>query len=134
MVTGVVLDTSIAACWAFSDESHELAGRTLDFVAGERGWVPALWWYEVRNALIINERRGRIDREGTAAFLRSLSKMPIMADSGHEERAVLTLARTHSLTVYDAAYLELSLRRGLPLATLDKVLRKAAKKEGVALF
>ena len=96
--------------------------------------MPCLWWFEVRNILVVNERRRRIAESDTAAFLLNLSKLRIRIDRAPDEGAVLRLARTHRLSVYDAAYLELAQREGLPLATLDADLRTAAAGEGVALL
>jgi predicted nucleic acid-binding protein len=95
--------------------------------------VPGLWWFEVRNILVVNERRRRITEAGTASFLQNLSQLRVRVDQSPDEGAVLRLARTHRLSVYDAAYLELAQREGLALATLDADLRKAAANEGVAL-
>lgn len=131
---GFVLDASVAACWAFSDESHEVASRALDLVTNEPAWVPQLWWYEVRNTLLMSERRGRIAPTDTAVFLRDLVEMLIEIDDHRDGEHVLALARTHTLTIYDAAYLEAAIRLALPLATLDKDLRKAAKKARVPLI
>ena len=124
-----VLDASITACWAFDDEDHPDAG----LVRAEEAAVPSLWWFEVRNILIVNERRRRITEADTAAFLVNLSRLRIRVDRVPDEERVLRLARAHRLSVYDAAYLELAQREGLPLATLDAELRKAAAGEGVAL-
>lgn len=90
-------------------------------------------WYcfELRNILVVNERRGRIDAAGTASFLTDLDQLPIRIDRTPGSTAIVTLARTHRLTVYDAAYLELARRHGLPLATLDNQLLAAALKDGV---
>jgi predicted nucleic acid-binding protein len=100
----------------------------------EEAVVPCLWWFEVRNTLVVNERRRRIVESDTAAFLLSLSRLRIRIDRTPDEGAVLRLARTHRLSVYDAAYLELAQREGLPLATLDADLKKAAAGEAVALM
>ena len=99
----------------------------------EEAVLPCLWWFEVRNILVVNERRRRIAESDTAAFLLNLSQLRIRIDRAPDESAVLRLARTHRLSVYDAAYLELAQREGLPLATLDADLKKAAAGEGVAL-
>jgi predicted nucleic acid-binding protein len=99
----------------------------------EEGVVPGLWWFEVRNILIVNERRRRITESDTAAFLLSLSRLRIRVDRVPDENGVLRLARAHRLSVYDAAYLELAHREGLPLATLDADLQKAAAGERVVL-
>jgi len=95
--------------------------------------VPSIWWFEVRNTLIVNERRGRITEADTAAFLLGLTRLGVMVDRAPEEAAVLALARTHRLTVYDASYLELAQREALPLATLDQPLRAAALAAGTSL-
>jgi predicted nucleic acid-binding protein len=129
----LVLDASITACWAFQDEDHPDARLAFHQMRSEEAVVPCLWWFEVRNILVVNERRRRIAEPDTAAFLLNLSKLRIRIDRAPDESAVLRLARTHRLSVYDAAYLELAQREGLPLATLDADLKKAAAGEGVAL-
>jgi predicted nucleic acid-binding protein len=96
--------------------------------------VPILWWFEVRNVLVINERRGRIDPPSSSAFLTDLEGLPIHFDRQPNGERVLALARTHRLTVYDAAYLELALRVDAPLATLDGQLARAARAEKVSLL
>ena len=97
----------------------------------ERGAVvPGVWWYELRNALIVNERRGRLRAEDTRATLADLDEMDIAVDARHDTPTVLGLARRHELSVYDAAYLEVALRRGLPLASLDRQLIQAATASG----
>jgi len=128
-----VLDASITACWAFQDEDHPDARLAFHQMRSEEAVVPCLWWFEVRNILVVNERRRRIAESETAAFLLNLSRLRIRIDRAPDEGAVLRLARTHRLSVYDAAYLELAQREGLPLATLDADLKKAAAAEGVAI-
>ena len=128
-----VLDASIAACWAFQDEDHPDARLAFHQMRSEEAVVPCLWWFEVRNTLVVNERRRRIAESDTAAFLLSLSRLRIRVDRAPNEGEVLRLARTHRLSVYDAAYLELAQREGLPLSTLNADLRKAAAAEGVAI-
>jgi predicted nucleic acid-binding protein len=127
-----VLDASITACWAFDDEDHPDARLAFDRMRAEEGVVPCLWWFEVRNILIVNERRRRITESGTASFLLNLALLRLRVDRSPDENAVLRLARAHRLSVYDAVYLELAQREGLPLATLDADLRRAAAGEGVA--
>jgi predicted nucleic acid-binding protein len=128
-----VLDASIAVCWAFQDEDHPDARLAFHQIRSQEAVVPCLWWFEVRNTLVANERRRRIAESDTAAFLLGLSRLRIRIDRSPDEGAVLRLARTHRLSVYDAAYLELAQRERLPLATLDADLRKAAVREGVAI-
>jgi predicted nucleic acid-binding protein len=99
----------------------------------EEAVVPVLWWFEVRNILLVNERRGRIRESETAAFLSLLSMLRLRVDRSSDEHSVLRLARVHRLSVYEAAYLELAQREGLPLATLDGDLRRAAAGEAVTI-
>ena len=129
-----VLDASVTACWAFDDEDHPTADLALERLRSDEALVPSLWWYEVRNTLLVNERRGRLAEADTTVFLRSLARLGIIVDRGPEETAVLALARRHRLTVYDASYLELAQRETLTLATLDKDLRAAAQADGTPLL
>lgn len=129
-----VLDASIAACWAFQDEEHPHADMALVRIRIEEAVVPGIWWFEVRNILIVNERRKRITESDTENFLRNLARLPIGIDHFSDEAGVLRLARAHRLSVYDASYLELAQRHGAPLATLDRDLRDAAEAEGVPLI
>jgi len=128
-----VLDASITACWAFDDEDHPHARLAFDRMRSEESVGPFLWSFEVRNILIVSERRGRISESDTATLLVHLSRLRIRADPVPDERAILRLARAHRPSVYDAAYLELAQREGLSLATLDADLQTAAASEGVAL-
>jgi predicted nucleic acid-binding protein len=128
-----VLDASVAACWLFEDEDHPDASEAFARVRTDNARVPSLWWFEVRNTLLVNERRGRLTESDTIAFLTALSRLAITVDRTPGED-VLVLARRHRLTVYDAAYLELARREALPLATLDHKLADAARAERVALI
>lgn len=129
-----VLDASVTACWAFPDEQDPRAEAALARIRIEDAVVPSLWWFEIRNILILNERRKRITEAGTSGFLRELARLRVRVDREPEENAVLTLARTWQLSVYDASYLELALREALPLATLDSALAAAAIAEGAGLI
>jgi predicted nucleic acid-binding protein len=128
-----VLDASVSACWAFSEEDHPVADAAFRCVQTEEAVVPALWWFEVRHIFIVNERRGRIQERETEIFLRALAQFRIRTDREPEEDGVLRMARMQGLTVYDAAYLELAYREKLPLATLDRRLGDAARLVGVKL-
>jgi predicted nucleic acid-binding protein len=128
----LVIDASIVAAWAFA-EDHGNAELTLARIRTEEALVPGLWWYELRNVLVIGERRGRLTEQETGRFLRDISGLRISLDRTPDEPAVMALARRHQLTVYDAAYLELALREAVPLATLDQALAAAAQAEGVSL-
>jgi len=109
-----VVDASAVGCWCFPDESAVLAEIALERLNPDGAVVPALWWFEVRNLLIANERRGRIDPAGTATFLAHLARLPITIDRAPDGAMVMALVRAHGLTVYDAAYLELALRLAIP--------------------
>lgn len=126
-----VLDASVAACWAFADEQHPAADLAFAKIRREEGVVPSLWWFEIRNILVVNERRKRISEPDSAAFLQALSRMQIRVDRAPDEAEVLRIARTRHLSVYDASYLELARREGIPLATLDRRLADAAREEMV---
>jgi predicted nucleic acid-binding protein len=129
-----VLDASITACWTFRDEDHPHADLAFARLRTDEALVPALWWFEVRNILVVNERRKRLTEAETAVFLRDLARLPITLDRTPEESEVLRLARTHQLSVYDAAYLELAQRNRVELATLDARLARAARAEAVRLI
>ena len=134
-MTVFVLDASTVLAWAIDDERTP---RAMEVLAGLRAKnkarAPAVWWFEVRNALVVNERRGRLTEADATDFLRGLNRLSVTVDRSPDEAALLTLARRHRLTVYDAAYLELAQREGLPLATLDGPLRAAAAGAGVPLL
>ncbi len=129
-----VIDASVTACWLMPDEVHPLATAAYEALAKDHAIVPRLWWYEVRNLLVVNERRGRLSADKTDRALGVLRRHPIEFDHAPDETAVLALARRHRLTVYDAAYLELAQRLAIPLATLDTALAVAARAEEVPSF
>ena len=130
----VVIDASIAAAWCFPDERAQAAERVLDILPQTGGVVPGLFRHEIRNILIVNERRGRIDRAQSVRFLTRLRNLQLAQDDAHDEDTVLALARNRRLSAYDASYLETALRRGDSLATLDRALARAAAAEGVAVI
>lgn len=129
-MSGYVLDASVTVAWCFDDESTPAAWTLLERLRTETGVVPPLWALEVGNILLGAERRRRIAPARTAEFLGLLGALDIRVDPeppGRVFRDVLPLARSQGLTTYDAAYLELALRTGLPLATKDQALARAAK-------
>ncbi len=132
-MTSLVIDASVALCWCLADEEHPLPDKAMQLTVAHGAVVPGIWWYEVRNALVVNERRGRIAASFSRARLMDLQAMRISRDHDHDDRMVLDLARKQGLSVYDAAYVETALRRSLPLASLDRRLCDAAKASGVAL-
>jgi predicted nucleic acid-binding protein len=132
----LVLDASIAAAWCFPDEASAYAETVLDQLRTTNALVPAIWPLELANILVVGERRQRIQPAETARFVELLQPLPITVDADSPDRAlgsVLGLARDYQLSAYDAAYLDLAVRHGLPLATLDRQLRAAAVAAGVAL-
>jgi predicted nucleic acid-binding protein len=131
------MDGSTALGFLMSDEQAPRALLALE--ALERGvptWVPSHWALEVANGLLMAERRKRVSQADAAEALGILAQLPIETDTETARRAsgeTVGLARQFALTVYDAAYLELALRRGAALATSDAALAKAAKKAGVTV-
>ncbi len=132
----MVVDSSVTLTWCFEDEQTAASLALLEQVVEHGAVAPAVWPLEVLNALVMAERRKRVDaaqRQRLTGFLRDL---PIALDAETAAQAwsaTVQLAERHRLTVYDAAYLELAQRRGLPLASLDNELRAAAQAVGVAL-
>jgi len=132
-----IVDCSIAMTWLFTDEATPKTAALLRRLASETALVPAWWFVEVTNVIALAEKKTRITAAQSNAFIADLGQLDIDIDSDAPARAfahLLPLCRTHQLTSYDAMYLELAVRRGLPLATLDADLRKAAKALGVALL
>ena len=129
-----VLDCSATLPWVFASEATPATDALLVVLSvGGRAWVPALWHLELGNVLLGAQKKGRIDRAGIEQFLSALDVYDIQVDGETMSVAwtkTLALAESSALTVYDAAYLELALRKGLPLASLDGALRKAMKQAG----
>jgi predicted nucleic acid-binding protein len=137
MSAAFVVDCSVAMAWLFHDERTPKTAALLRRLASETALVPAWWFIEITNVLALAERKGRIAQAQSDAFIADLGKLGVERDDEAPDRAfssLLPLCRTHQLTSYDAIYLDLAIRRNLPLATLDDDLRKAAKKLGVRLL
>jgi predicted nucleic acid-binding protein len=133
----LVLDSSATLAWVFAEERTEAIAGVFDQLVSAGAWVPSIWRLEVANVLEMGVRRGRIDAPFRDATLADLELLPIQTDPETEKHAwqtTLRLAELHRLTVYDAAYLELAMRRGLQLASLDRQLRAAAALENVSLL
>lgn len=135
-----VLDNSVAMCWLLNDgrtADRAYALKALDAMQQTTAVVPGLWALEAANVVAKAEARGIVTEARVQAFVITLTRLAIETDPATADHALgetLNLARRHRLSAYDAAYLELALRRGLPLATLDADLGKAARKAGVARF
>lgn len=130
----LVPDVSAILALAFDDEDAAYAGKVIEAIAADEAVVPTLLWFELRNALLMGERRKRLTSERTTAFLADLALLPFVVDDVPREGVVMDLSRRYTLTVYDAVYLELAQRKGLPLATIDGAMAKAAKAAGVGVF
>ena len=132
-----VLDASLTLSWHFLDERTPAAMAILDRTVAEPVVVPMHWMAEVANGALMGERRGRATAPQTSGLLDRISAMLVEVDRVGGEEAlsrILPLARAHRLTVYDAIYLELAERRGLPLATHDAALSEAARSVGVEIL
>jgi predicted nucleic acid-binding protein len=135
-VSALVIDSSAALSWCFEDEASPESDALFERVRDQGALVPGLWHLEVANLLLQAEKRGRITTGDVATRLELIAELPIATDTETTARAwreILALARAQGLTTYDAAYLELAIRRGLPLQTKDEALIAAAERSGVAV-
>lgn len=132
----LVVDASVALAWCFRDEESDYATRVLRRLAEDTAVVPGLWLLEIANGLLAGERRSRLSEAEVMQVRGMLADLPITVDASTLDEAlgpVLDLARAHNLSAYDAVYLALAMREGLPLATLDERLQAAATAVGVRL-
>jgi predicted nucleic acid-binding protein len=134
-MAALVIDSSIAAAWCFPDEQTHYTSAVLRVVAAPtEAAAPRLWAYEIRNSVLMGLRRKRISQAHAEDFLDTLKGLPVQFSDPVCYDAVFALANRHSLTVYDAAYLDLALRERLPIASLDSALIRAAEQSGVDIF
>lgn len=136
-MTGFVIDCSVAVTWCFEDEATPASDGLLDRLGEESAAAPGIWPLEIGNVLVMAERRGRINAAQIAEFVALVRELPVAIDEETPDRAldeVMALARSKGLTTYDAAYLELAMRLGVPLATQDKELRQAAEELGTPVL
>lgn len=136
-MSALILDCSIAIAWCFEDEASEETDNLLHLIQKEGAIVPALWHLEFGNVLLQAEKRGRISKAQIINSLELIRQLPITTDTYPLDKLrdkIILLALNNNLTTYDANYLELAMRLGLPLATKDKELRKAALKLGIKPF
>jgi predicted nucleic acid-binding protein len=132
-----VIDASLAMAWCFPEEATTATHELLDRMEREAAAVPAWWFLEITNVLALAERKGRLSPAQVAGFIGLIGVFELDVDDQAPERAfteILSLCRAHSLTSYDAIYLDLALRRQLPLASLDDDLRTAAQALGIVLL
>jgi len=134
-LNSIVVDASVTLSWCFPDEQTQMSMDVLDRLeSGDQALVPAFWPLEVLNTLLVGERKGRITAEQTRLFLDTLRVLGAALDHASLEQVagpVQMICRDHRLTPYDALYVELALRSGFPLATLDHAQRQAARDLGV---
>ena len=132
-----VVDNSVVMSWCFEDQGNHHAEVILESLESGQAFVPAIWPLEVGNFLLVAERKNRLSHASVVRFLALLVGLPITVEQETPERMlkeILSLAREHGLSTYDASYLELAMRLDLPLATQDTSLVKAAKKCEVPLY
>jgi predicted nucleic acid-binding protein len=136
-MTALVLDASIALSWCFNDEASRATWELLEMLQAESAVVPAIWSLEIGNILSNAERNGRLTEAKIFEFLDLLGQLNIEIDLETSTRAfreTLHISRRHLLSTYDAAYLELAMRLGIPLASKDKKLRQVCNKLGVKVL
>ncbi len=132
-----VVDNSVVMSWCFQDEMSEYADAVLDRLTDVQAVVPGVWPMEVTNVLVTAQKKKRLGRAGSARFLELLRSLPIVVEQELPARVsaeIFALAEDTGLSTYDASYLDLAMREGLPLASLDKNLRKAAKACRVPIY
>jgi predicted nucleic acid-binding protein len=132
-----VVDNSVVMTWAFQDEADPYADAVLGYLAEAAAVVPVIWPLEVVNVLLVAERRNRLQQADSVRFINLLSQLPIVVDrdwldSRMEE--LLAIGRANNLSSYDASYLYLAMRKGLPIATLDQKLIAAAQQVAIPLL
>ena len=136
-MTGIVIDASVALAWCFQDEASEYADGVLVALEGLAILVPALWSAEITNAVLMAERRKRVKQPEIRRFVELLDGLTVIMDSqsvAENVSNILPIAREYGLSAYDAAYLDVAVRHGVPLATLDSALQKAGRKAGIEIL
>ena len=137
IVNGIVIDASVALAWCFPDEASDYADGVLVTLENQAAIVPSIWSVEVTNALRVGERRKRIHQPEVRRFVELLKGLDIVEDGqpfAETMSNILPLAREYVLSAYDAAYLDVAVRHGAPLATLDAALQEASRAVGVKIF
>ena len=132
-----MLDASLVVAWCLDEAQTEATRSVREMLRSTHAHAPAIWPLEVSNALLVSERRKRITAERIRKFLSSLEDLPIRVDRdglSYAFGSILEIARERGTSVYDASYIELALRLGFPLATLDERLATAAERSGVSLL
>lgn len=131
-----VVDNSVVMAWCFQDETSPYADDILGLLEEVTAFVPSIWPLEVGNVLLVAERNKRLNEKDSARLIALISELPIIVEQETPERMIkeiFALARKHKLSSYDASYLDLAMRKGLPIATSDKNLIAAAKRSQVPI-
>jgi predicted nucleic acid-binding protein len=136
MIEQFVVDISVVMSWCFKDETNNYADTVLDRLTELVVVVPSIWPLEVVNVLLVAERQKRLSESDSIRFLTLLSQLPILVEYERPEmmKELLALARSNNLSSYDASYLDLAMRKGVPIATLDNKLIEAAKRIDVPIL
>ena len=137
MMNSFVVDNSVVMSWCFKDETNKYADAVLEKLAESTAIVPPIWPLEVVNVLLVAERRNRLKQVDSVRFITLLSQLPIVVEHegpGKKMKDLLALGRANHLSSYDAAYLDIAMRKDCPIATLDKKLIEAAKKVDVTVL
>ncbi len=135
--TRFVVDNSVVMAWCFQDEVSEYADIALDCLEDGEAVVPAIWPLEIGNVLLVAERKRRLGKADVVRFLELVGSLPLSVEQESPERMltnIIALARELRISTYDASYLDLAMRLGLPIATQDKLLMKAARQCRVPLL
>ena len=136
MSESFVIDNSVVMSWCFKDEKNNYSDQILDKLEFSTAIVPSIWPLEVGNVLLVAERKNRLIQADSIRFIALLTELPIVFEPespGRMMNEIVNIARAYNLSTYDASYLDLSMRKGISIATLDKNLLKAAKQSKVSL-
>ncbi len=136
MSESFVIDNSVVMSWCFKDEKNNYSDQILDKLEFSTAIVPSIWPLEVGNVLLVAERKNRLIQADSIRFIALLTELPIVVEQespGRMMNEIVNIARTYNLSTYDASYLDLAMRKGISIATLDKNLLKAAKQSKVSL-
>ena len=136
MTEQFVVDNSVVMSWCFKDETNNYADKVLDRLAESPAIVPSIWPLEVVNVLLVAERQKRLSESDSIRFLTILSQLPIVVEYERPEmmKDLLALARSNNLSSYDASYLDLAIRKGIPIATQNNRLIEAARRIDVQVL
>jgi predicted nucleic acid-binding protein len=137
LMDNFVVDNSVVMSWCFIDEESVYADSVLESLKTAQALVPAIWPLEVGNVLLVAERKKRLSEADSIRFLELINNLPISVNQeppGRMTKEIISLAREQNLSTYDASYLDLAMRKGIPIATLDKEIKKASKRCNVQLF